>query len=156
MVSSLAELEVYLKAVRIPLRLACKTESDWPMVVSLWYLYQDNHLFCATQNSARVVSYLQFDSRCAFEISADQPPYCGVRGQAIAVIDKSLGSAVLHQLIQRYLGGTENSLAKKLLAKSQSEIAIRIKPISIFTWDFSDRMRDLGSQVKDQAPKICP
>ena len=156
MVTSLSELDFFFDSVRIPIRLACKTKSGWPMVVSLWYLHQDGQLICATQASAKVISYLQHDPRCAFEIAEDHPPYCGVRGQAVATIDKSTGLVVLKQLLQRYLGGTDNSLARKLLAKSETEVAILLKPISIFTWDYSSRMRELVQPVSDLIPKICP
>ena len=98
MAADLTEMKTYLETVRIPLRLACATESGWPMAVSLWFMHQNGRLFCATQKSARVVSYLQNDPRCAFEIAADLPPYCGVRGQAIATIDRKKGVEILEQL----------------------------------------------------------
>ena len=94
MISSLSEIGDYLESVRIPVRLACKTKSDWPMVVSLWFLHQDGQLFCSTQKTAKVVSYLAHDPRCAFEVSEDRPPYCGVRGQAIASIDETKGPLI--------------------------------------------------------------
>jgi hypothetical protein len=156
MVSSLKEIDAFLDSVRIPVRLACKTETDWPIVVSLWYRYHNGQLMCATQKSARVVSYLQYDHRCAFEIAEERPPYCGVRGQAIATIDESLGPVVLKQLLQRYLGITQNSLAEQLLARSETEVAIVLKPIRIFTWDFSDRMKDSVQPVRESALKVCP
>ncbi len=153
MISSLSEIGDYLESVRIPVRLACKTKSDWPMVVSLWFLRQEDQLFCSTQRTAKVVSYLARDPRCAFEIAADQPPYCGVRGQAIAYIDETKAPLILEQLLIRYVGDLNSSLAKKLLAKSGNEVSIIIEPRTIFTWDFTDRMKDITGQTID---KICP
>lgn len=148
------QTEIYLQEMRIPIRLACVTESGWPMTVSLWYLYDDGKLYCATQASAKVVTYLRRDRRCAFEVSADEPPYCGVRGQATATLDASAGADVLERLLRRYLGGTDNELAETLLAKRESEVAIVLEPANIFTWDFTDRMQDVvgGSSLK----KLCP
>ncbi len=156
MVADLTEMKTYLETVRIPLRFACTTESGWPMAVSLWFKHQNGRLFCATQKSARVVSYLQNDPRCAFEIAADLPPYCGVRGQAIASIDENIGVEILEQLLVRYLGGMDSALGRNLLAKSDDEVAIILKPVKIYTWDFSSRMQDVNLPKLDLADKVCP
>lgn len=156
MVADLTEVKAYLEQVKIPLRLACKTKSGWPMAVSLWFKHQNGKLFCATQKSARLVAYLQNDPRCAFEIAADLPPYCGVRGQAIARIDESIGPKILEQLLVRYLGGVDSALAQSLIAKSENEVAIILKPVRIFTWDFSSRMQDIILPKIDSADKVCP
>jgi len=155
MVTSLAEIEAYLDRIRIPLRLACATGSGWPVVVSLWFLYQDGRLYCATQRSAKVISYIQQDSRCGFEIAEEHPPYCGVRGQAIASINENIGAEILKQLLKRYLGGTDSHLAKTLLAKHETEVAIVLDPTRIYTWNYSKRMQDMiqPSNVQD---KVCP
>jgi nitroimidazol reductase NimA-like FMN-containing flavoprotein (pyridoxamine 5'-phosphate oxidase superfamily) len=147
------QVQSYLQEIVIPLRLSCTTPSGWPMVLSLWYLYQDGHLYCATQETARVVAYIRHDPRCAFEVAADQPPYCGVRGQAKARLDDALGAVVLEQLLTRYLGGTSNPLAQRLLARSETEVAILIEPVNLFTWNFSERMKE---SVKVLVEKPCP
>ena len=144
----------FLNEVRIPIRLACKTHTGWPTVVSLWFLHQDGLLYCATQKSAKLIKYLQHDDRCGFEIAEDRPPYCGIRGQAKAKIDDSLGIEILERLLVRYLGGTESALAKKLLANSDTEVAIVLDPMHVFTWDFSNRMGDIRTEYP--AEKICP
>lgn len=135
------EVAEYLQQTRIPLRLACVTESGWPMVLSLWFVPVDGRLYCATQRSAKVVRYLRREPRCAFEVAADEPPYRGVRGQAMAVLNEGRGKEILEILLVRYLGGTDSSLAKRLLARSENEVAIEIEPRTLFTWDYSARMR---------------
>jgi general stress protein 26 len=156
MVADLTEVNTYLEQVKIPLRLACTTGSGWPVAVSLWFKHQNGSLFCATQKSARVVTYLKNNPRCAFEIAADLPPYCGVRGQAVAQIDESIGSEVLEQLLVRYLGGVDSKLAQSLIAKSESEVAIILKPVKIYTWDFSSRMQDIILPTLDLEGRVCP
>ena len=156
MAKKITDYQEYLDDIRIPLRLACKTESGWPMVVSLWFLYKDGALYCATQESARIVSYLRAHPECAFEIASDLPPYCGVRGQARAVIDDQQGVEVLEKLIDRYIGDRQNSLAKKLLDNQKNEVAIILKPINIFAWDFSLRMKNINRQMKERFINSCP
>lgn len=83
----LKQHQSYLEETFIPLRLACIDGGGWPLVVSLWYLYQDGALYCATQADARVVTYLRQNPRCGYEVAADVPPYCGVRGDSIIPSD---------------------------------------------------------------------
>ena len=156
MAADLTDMETYLELIRIPLRLACTTELGWPMAVSLWFKHQNGHLICATQKSAKVVSYLKNNPRCAFEIAGDLPPYCGVRGQAIAKIDERIGAEILEQLLKRYLGGKDSALARNLIAKSDNEVAIILKPVNLFTWDFSSRMQDAILPKLDLSNKMCP
>ena len=151
---NLIEMEEYLDDVRIPVRLACNTTTDWPTVISLWFLHKDGLLYCATQKTAKIVNYLRNDPRCAFEIAEEQPPYCGIRGQARARIDETRGAEILEKLLVRYLGNAESNLASSLLANSDTEIAIILEPIRIFTWDFTDRMAEV--QPHRYSEKVCP
>jgi hypothetical protein len=146
-------VENYLQETKIPLRLSCVMESGWPAVLSLWYLFEEGSLFCATPKNARVVSYLRAESRCSFEVASDQPPYCGVRGRAIATIDPDLGIEILELLLDRYLGDVNSPLAKKLLERPDPEVAIRLDPQNFYTWNFTNRMADSLSR---QETKICP
>lgn len=147
------DVEGFLRATVIPLRLACNTASNWPIVLSLWYLYEDGKLFCATQKSSKVVEYLEQENRCAFEIAADTPPYCGVRGQGIAHLDETRGVEILERLLQRYLGGLDHPLASRLLSRAENEIAIIIKPANLFKWNFSNRMASVPGM---DLQKLCP
>jgi nitroimidazol reductase NimA-like FMN-containing flavoprotein (pyridoxamine 5'-phosphate oxidase superfamily) len=151
---ALSDVREYLEQVRIPIRLASMTPGGWPMLISLWYLYQDGLLYCATQESARITRYIENDNRVAFEVAADDPPYCGVRGQAKARVDDQLGAEILEKLLVRYLGGTKNELAQKLLAKKDSEVAIVLDPKRIYTWDFRERMKNIG--FEQPSSKVCP
>lgn len=151
---ALHEAQDFLEQVHIPIRLACLTPGGWPALISLWYLYQDDLLYCATQESAKIIRYLENNNQCAFEIAADDPPYCGIRGKAIASIDDELGAEMLEKLLLRYLGDINNDLARNLLAKKDNEVAIVLKPMSIYSWDFSERMKDIGSV--QSVKKVCP
>ncbi len=146
-------VEKFFHGTKIPLRLSTNTSSGWPVVLSLWYLYEDGALYCATPQSAKVVDYLMQEPRCGFEVAADQPPYCGVRGRAVAVIEEDRGLEILERLLVRYLGGIESSLAKDLLNRPGSEVAIRLEPQSSYSWNFTNRMQD---SLASQNAKVCP
>ena len=74
-------IEEFLTDSVIPVRLACVSASGAPLVCSLWFLYADESLWCATQSSAKLVEYFRANSACGFEVAPESPPYRGVRGQ---------------------------------------------------------------------------
>ncbi len=71
------ETERFLESSTVPLRVACRTPDDEPWLLSLWYLYRDGALWCATGADADVVRYLRHDDGVAFEASTNHPPYRG-------------------------------------------------------------------------------
>jgi len=137
---SAPEIENYLRQMEIPIRLACVDGSGAPLLCSLWYLYDDGVLWCATQSGANVARLLKQRSRCAFEIAGDEMPYRGVRGQGTAVLVPAQGEAMLAELLQRYLGTLETKFARWLLSRADDEVAIRITPEWLTSWDFTTRM----------------
>jgi hypothetical protein len=130
----------FLTRACIPIRLACITTADWPLIISLWYAYMEERFFCATQKNAIFLKYLSNNSKCGFEVSGDLPPYRGVRGWGRAKLNEARGSEILHILIKKYLEDEKSQLAEFLLKRAENEVAIEIKPLSMFDYDYSNRM----------------
>jgi len=137
---SLEEIHRYLESSVLPIRLGCRSASGHPVVLSLWYVWREGALWCATSATARVVSMLEADPRCGFEVAGDEPPYRGVRGQAMASVDRNRGDEMLELLVDRYLGTRDTAFARWLLERSTPEVAIRIRPSRLTSWDFTGRM----------------
>ena len=133
----------YLMDSFIPIRLACINVDGWPITVSLWYVYLEEKIFCATQRNAKVIEYLSKNPNCGFEVAGDLSPYRGVRGWGYAKLDKVRGVEILYMLIKKYLRDEKSSLANFLLGRNENEMAIEITPLSIFSYDYSDRMKDI-------------
>ncbi len=138
------EIERFLETP-IPVRLACRTPTDRPWILSLWFRFVDDELVCATSRQADVVRFLEYDSGVAFEISTNDYPYRGVRGNGQARIVPDEDKAVLRSLLRRYVGGTDSAFAQRLLADDREEVAIRVHPDRLHSWDFSGRMDDLDT-----------
>ena len=131
--------------IEIPIRLACLSTSDYPTVVSLWYVYIDEKFYCATQEKAKIIRYLRSSPKCGFEIAGDRFPYHGIRGYGNASILRDRGEDILRMLIQKYFRGKETSKLSKLLLSEkhiQNEVAIEIEPVSMYEWDYKERMSD--------------
>lgn len=134
------EVERFLTDETVPLRLGCHTPADRPWMLSLWYRFVDGGFECATGADAAVVDYLDHDSDVSFEVSTNEPPYCGVRGNGTASMSEDEDKTVLTDLLDRYLGGTDSALADRLLDPDRREVRITITPDRLHTWDYSDRM----------------
>ena len=137
---TLEQVERYLRETVIPVRLACLGSTGAPVVLSLWFLYRDGALWCASRPTSRVVRHLARDARCAFEVARDDPPYRGVRGQGRASLRRGEGGALLGELLDRYLGGRDAPLARRLLAHAADEVAIRVAATRLVSWDYTQRM----------------
>ncbi|MFT7403041.1 pyridoxamine 5'-phosphate oxidase family protein [Zhongshania sp.] len=131
----------FLNTQSSPIRLAVIDDDGFPIVCSLWFILNDDHILCATHASAKIIRVLKKNPHCAFEVSINEMPYKGVRGKALASLEKDSGGHVLEQLLERYVGSSQPSLTKWLLSRSQDEYAIRLDIKTMSTWDFSERMQ---------------
>jgi nitroimidazol reductase NimA-like FMN-containing flavoprotein (pyridoxamine 5'-phosphate oxidase superfamily) len=130
----------YLHDATEPVRLACLGAGGAPLVCSLWYLFDGEALWCASQADAVVLRRLGDDPRVGFEVAGDAPPYKGVRGQGRAELRPADGARILAELLDRYQGGRDTPLARWLLARADREVAVRIDIDWLTAWDYSARM----------------
>ena len=137
---SLLEIEEHLIVTNLPLRLAVNSPTGWPMVVSLWFVYDKGNLFCATKRQARIASSIAKSSRCAFEVARETAPYFGVRGQGVASISSENAPEMLERLANRYISKDRAQFKKWLLKSSEDEVVISIRPVAFHSWDYRKRM----------------
>lgn len=151
---SQSEIESLLEETVVPIRLACRTPAGTLWMLSLWFRYRDGTIQCATAADADIVSFLDEDGRSrerdrghghgydhvAFEVSTNEPPYRGVRGNGTATVDPDPQKDVLRALLERYLGTTESDFGRWLLRDDRREVTLTIDPAVVSGWDFTDRM----------------
>lgn len=145
----LTQIRAFLDAAVIPIRLA-SAGAPGPTVQSLWFLPQDDMLWCCTQRDALVVRRLQAEPNCGFEIAADHPPYRGVRGHGRADLKPNKAGEVLPRLLARYAIPEQSSLATWLLSRLDDEVAIVITDLAVTSWDYAERMSGALSQDPHQ------
>lgn len=131
----------FLATYIAPLRVSVVAENGFPVICSLWFEYANGLIWCATQKSARIVELLYSNPKCAFELAPNEPPYFGVRGQALASVHKDDADKLLERLLDRYIGRRDTRLAKMLLNRTADEVAIRIDPQQLYAWDYRNRMQ---------------
>jgi len=131
----------WLDQARIPVRLAVLAPRG-PLVVSLWYRFDGEALWCATRDTADVVGHVRAAPRVGIEVAGDLPPYRGVRGTGRVELVPEVGVATLEVLLTRYLDARNAALADQLrAAAARGEVALRIAALRLTSWDFSGRMR---------------
>ncbi len=135
----------YLIDSTIPIRLSCISNLKLAYsYIAMVYLYNEK-FYCATQNTARIIKYLEVSPKCGFEVSGDNFPYRGIRGYGNASILKDKGEYILRILLQKYFNKKESAKLSKLLLSEkhlQNEVAIEISPFHIYEWDFKERMSE--------------
>jgi len=133
-------IETWLSQTVIPLRLATSGKQG-PLVQSVWFVYDQGGLWCATQRDSVLAKRVVRDVNVGWEVSPDQPPYRGVRGSGVATVvdDAAQVSSVLDRLVERY-GQSGTTLAQWLLSRIDSEVALCISDLNITSWDYTPRM----------------
>ena len=132
--------EAWLRSTVIPLRIAT-TGKRGPLVQSVWFVFEESTLWCATQRESVLARRLRRDAQVGWEVAADLPPYRGARGtgRATLVEEPERAESVLRTLLARY--GQEGSpLADWLLSRCATEVAVAIEDLHVVTWDYSPRM----------------
>ncbi len=142
---SLPEIELFLQDTRFPLRLACTSRDGYPRVVSVWYAWREGALLGVSHRKSALVRLLEQDPRVGFEVSPNDPPYHGVRGQGRATLTPLGEHDVLETLLERYLGQQESRVGNWLLARKEEEVLITVHPERLFSWDYRQRMADVNA-----------
>ncbi|MGB3728903.1 MAG: pyridoxamine 5'-phosphate oxidase family protein [Thermodesulfobacteriota bacterium] len=134
-------VEEYLDQTKFPLRFSCVSSKGYPMVFSLWYIYEDGLIWCAVQYDSAIAKILRANNRCGFEVGPNKSPYMGVRGKGNAKLVRDKGSIVLEKLLDKFLDDSNSGLRHWLLSRKDTETAICIDPTWFYSWDYSQRMR---------------
>lgn len=130
-----------LLELTIPLRIAMQAKQG-VLIVPLWFEYREARFWCATQADSVCAKALRRVGHCAFDISTNDMPYRGLRGQAKVTCVAEAGAAQLDRLLVRYLGGLDSPLARRLRKRAATEVALVLEPTRLTHWDYAARMRD--------------
>ena len=70
-----SRLANFIEASRTPLRIACNTDSHFPLIVPLWFLFDGEAFWCVTHKDAKLLKHLYKDQRVGFEIANNEPRF---------------------------------------------------------------------------------
>ena len=138
------DAESFLADCDWPMRVAATASDGYPRVVSLWFRYESGRLYAVTHRDSSLAHLLRRNNKVGFEVAPNEPPYHGLRGQALAQLQPLGESDTLRQLLNHYLGGFDSKVAQWLLSRSDEEIVITLEPKRLYSWDYRERMADVG------------
>ena len=128
------DIETLLREHHSPVRLASQSPNGYPLISTLWFLYEDQCFWCITQAATLMRRNLAANPRCAFDIALTGARYQLLRGQGNATLDLVDGARVTERMISRYIGDPTGEVAQKLRAQIPTEYAIRIRPRWVRGW----------------------
>ncbi|MFK7977800.1 MAG: hypothetical protein AB8C02_16840 [Halioglobus sp.] len=134
------DINDFLQQSVFPVRLACTAPDGFPRVVSVWFRYSNHAFTCVSHRDSKLIALLKDNDKVGFEVSPNDPPYCGVRGQALASLTEAGAGEELECLLERYLGSEESKLGNWLLSRREEEVLITLRVQRIFSWDYRERM----------------
>jgi general stress protein 26 len=132
------ETEEILRGPHI-LRLGLIDERDGsPLVHPVWFYYESEMLFIATDTKGRKAQSLRKDPSVYFVIDIVEGPPRGVRGKGTAKVSDDHASAmeVTKKCVLKYLRTTESEVAKKVIEMGKDSSVVEIIPKYIATWKF--------------------
>ena len=144
------QLEQFLSNTLIPLRIAV-TSLNGPLIVPLWFEYSAGKFLSCSPTHSLLVRSLSQHPQVAFDVSTNDIPYHGVRGRGSASCTHAPDNNTLVRLLTRYTGGTDNTLAKRLLNRSEPETLIQLDVDWCTSWDFGPRMDDI-TKIGERSP----
>jgi hypothetical protein len=129
-VRSLAESEIttLLSGLASPVRLASQSPNGFPLISTLWSLYEDGVFWCITQHRTLLRRNLAANPRCAFEIALEGQRFKLLRGQGLASLDLADGERMTERIINRYLVDPNGAIAAGMRKQIATEYAIAIRP----------------------------
>ena len=50
---SICQIESYLNEKAVPLKLSVISSGGWPVIVSLWFVFDENRIICASRKNSK-------------------------------------------------------------------------------------------------------
>lgn len=134
------QIVTFLEQSEIPIRLSFLNAANEPHICSLWYIYDNNAIWCAAHKNSFLIDQLKLNANISFEVSSNEYPYKGVRGKAVVELTMENADKTLSELIAKYLGNNNAKLSTWLMSRADDEYVIKVVPRLVNSWDFSNRM----------------
>ena len=122
------------------LQLGTIDEKNEPNVHPVWFLYENEKIYVATETKSKKVKNIQKNNSVYFSVDDDASDYRGVRGKGTArILDETeFNVKITEKIVTKYAGSLDGNLAKEVMSeiKSGDEVLIEITPKFFSVWSF--------------------
>ena len=134
------EIVDFLKTSKKNLQLGTIDEKKEPNVHPVWYLYENEKLYIATEAKSKKLRNIQKNNTVYFSIDDDSDDFRGVRGKGVAriIYDIQFNVEITEKIVLKYAKSLDGNLAKEIMneIKDGSEVLIEITPKFYSAWTF--------------------
>jgi PPOX class probable F420-dependent enzyme len=116
-------------------------EKGEPNIHPTWYYFDNNNekIYVESGKDSRKTRNLRRNNIIYYCIDDDTIPYKGVRGKGTVKIseDANYNLPIINKIVTKYLGSTENQMAKDIAdsIRDGSAVLLEISPRFYATWD---------------------
>jgi PPOX class probable F420-dependent enzyme len=116
-------------------------EKGEPNIHPTWYYFENDNdkIYIESGKDSRKTRNLRRNNIVYYCIDDDRIPYKGVRGKGTVRLseDSDYNLHIIKKIVTKYLGGTENSMAKAIIGsiKEGSAVLLEISPRFYATWN---------------------
>jgi general stress protein 26 len=116
-------------------------EKGEPNIHPTWYYFDNNSdkIYVESGKDSRKTRNLRRNNTVYYCIDDDRIPYKGVRGKGIVRVseDVDYNLPIIKKIVIKYLGSTENPMAKAIIdsIRDRSAVLLEITPRFYATWD---------------------
>ena len=139
---SLSEKEIikFLKSNKMNLQLGTLDEKNEVNIHPVWFIFENDRFFIATETNSKKISNIKNNSRVYFLVANEESPYLGVKGKGNTRIlyDMETNIKITEKIILKYLERKDSRLAKEVLEEISKgeEVVIEIIPEYYSAWKF--------------------
>ena len=134
------EIIQFLSTCKKNLQLGTIDEKNEPNVHPVWFLFENEKLYIATETKSKKLKNIRKNNLVYFSVDDDSSDFRGVRGKGNARIleDREFNVKITEKIVMKYAGNLEGNLAKEVMSeiKDGSELLIEISPKFYSAWSF--------------------
>jgi nitroimidazol reductase NimA-like FMN-containing flavoprotein (pyridoxamine 5'-phosphate oxidase superfamily) len=134
------QINDFLSSGKMNLQFGTIDDDCEPNIHPVWYIYEKDCLYFATETKSKKVQNIQQRKIAYFAVSNEEEPYVGIRGKGktTILVNKKQNIVITKKIIKKYLGNKKSKLANEVMDEIESglEVVVKIKPKYYSAWSF--------------------